>query len=136
MSATQHCRPIYAGNAIATVRASCPGVRMLSIRTTAFLPAADQLNGGSALVEAVSEVELAAARQAAGAAEWLSEEVAAAERPDLAQARVVIAGTLTFWGKNFFCVSAPRQHPPNPQLPCVTIHPKRQYSPDAHPEVR
>lgn len=89
-AAQRACRPIYAGNAVATVRATSPGVRVLSIRTTAFSPASDQDAG--APVENVSEAELAAARECSGGAEWLSEDVAVAERPELAQARVVVAG--------------------------------------------
>ena len=65
---------------------------MLTIRSTAFPPASEQLDGGSAPVESVAEAELAAARECGGGAEWLSEDVAVAERPELAQARVVVAG--------------------------------------------
>ena len=85
------CRPIYAGAAVACVRAGGPGVRMLTIRSSAFLPAPTESRGAGAPVESVSEAELAAARQCS-ASEWLSEDVAAPERPELAQARVVVAG--------------------------------------------
>lgn len=74
------------------MRATTPGVRMLTIRTTAFPPASNQAGGAGAPVESVSEAELAAARECSGGAEWLGEEVAAAKRPELAQARVVVAG--------------------------------------------
>ena len=48
-----------------------------------------------AAAEAVSEDELAAARDCAGGAQWLGEEVASSERPELATAKVVVAGVCT-----------------------------------------
>ncbi|KAL4458179.1 hypothetical protein ABPG75_013044 [Micractinium tetrahymenae] len=83
-------RPIYAGNALATVRALGQGPRLLTVRTTAFAPA--PASGGSAPVEAVAGEELAAAQQAAGGSEWVGEDVRKSDRPELAQARVVVAG--------------------------------------------
>lgn len=66
-------RPIYAGNALATVQALGQGPRLLTVRPTAF--AAAPASGGSAAVEAVSAEELAAAQQAAGGSEWVGEDV-------------------------------------------------------------
>lgn len=66
-------RPIYAGNALATVQAVGEGVRMLTVRPTAFAPSAT--GGGSASVEPVSPEEMQAARDAAGASQWVGEEV-------------------------------------------------------------
>ncbi|OZI74843.1 electron transfer flavoprotein subunit alpha/FixB family protein [Bordetella genomosp. 12] len=76
-------RPIYAGNAIATVR-SADAVKVITVRATAFdaVPA----EGASAHVEAV------AAAPATGLAEFLRREVVKSERPDLTAARVVVAG--------------------------------------------
>ena len=53
------CRPIYAGNALETVKYSSPGARLLTVRTTAFEAAPDQ---GSAEIAAVSSEELDAAK--------------------------------------------------------------------------
>lgn len=76
-------RPIYAGNALATVQTSAP-IKVLSIRTTAFAPAATDAqtapiqNLAPETVPAVSRV--------------LSETQAASDRPDLGSARIVISG--------------------------------------------
>lgn len=66
-------RPIYAGNALATVRVTGGGPRMLTVRTTAF--AAAPASGGNAAVQVVGAEELAAAREAAGGSQWVGEDV-------------------------------------------------------------
>ena len=66
-------RPIYAGNALATVKCTWEGLRMLSVRPTSFPPAS--ASGGSAAVEEVAAEELDAARQAASLSEWVGEDV-------------------------------------------------------------
>ncbi|KAJ3329817.1 hypothetical protein HDU76_007085 [Blyttiomyces sp. JEL0837] len=76
-------RPIYAGNAIAKVK-STDKVKVLTIRGTAFQPAAT--TGGSAAVEA------AKAAAPAGTTKWVNEEIVKSDRPELASAKVVIAG--------------------------------------------
>ncbi|GAB4815413.1 hypothetical protein N2152v2_002459 [Parachlorella kessleri] len=85
-------RPIYAGNALATVKCTGDGPRMLTARPTAFPPAAT--GAGSAEVEPVSpeELEEAKAAAAATASEWVGEEVSRSERPELSQAKVVVSG--------------------------------------------
>lgn len=76
-------RPIYAGNAIATVKSGYP-VIVATIRPTAFDAAAS--SGGSAVVEAVPAVA------DSGLSRFVSREIAASERPELGGARVVVAG--------------------------------------------
>lgn len=83
-------RPIYAGNALATVKALGQGPRLLTVRPTAF--AAAPASSGSATMEAVSADELTAAQQAAGGSEWVGEDVRKSDRPELGQARVVVSG--------------------------------------------
>ena len=82
-SADTFKRPIYAGNVIATVRSSDPK-RVITVRTTAFdaVPA----EGGSASVEAC------AAAHDAGVSQFIREEVAVSDRPELTSASVVISG--------------------------------------------
>ena len=75
-------RPIYAGNAFATVQ-SRDAVKVITVRTTAF-EAAGQ--GGAAAVET-----LAAAAPAAGA-RVVGQELTKSERPELTSARVVVSG--------------------------------------------
>ena len=76
-------RPIYAGNAIATVESS-ESVVVATVRGTAFDPVAT--TGGSAAVEAVSDV------QDAGISKFISEEIVKSERPELTAARIVVSG--------------------------------------------
>ncbi|KAI0150421.1 electron transfer flavoprotein domain-containing protein [Xylariaceae sp. FL1272] len=76
-------RPIYAGNAIATVESSDP-LKFITIRGTAF-PAAE-IQGGSATVEAGVDPKSDAS------VEWLSEDLAKSDRPDLATAGKVVSG--------------------------------------------
>ncbi|KAK3688414.1 hypothetical protein B0T22DRAFT_152957 [Podospora appendiculata] len=76
-------RPIYAGNAIATVESS-DAIKILTIRGTAF-PAAE-IASGSATVEAGVDPK------AESATEWISEDLAKSDRPDLATASRVVSG--------------------------------------------
>jgi electron transfer flavoprotein alpha subunit len=76
-------RPIYAGNAIATVE-SGDAKLVITVRTTAFEKAA--ASGGSAAVEAVSGAS------DAGLSSFVSAEIAKSERPELTSARVIVSG--------------------------------------------
>ena len=76
-------RPIYAGNAIATVQ-SQDSRKVISVRGTGFDPA--PASGGSASIEQV------ASEQDAGVSEFVSEEIAKSERPELTAASIVISG--------------------------------------------
>ena len=76
-------RPIYAGNAIATVK-SDDARKVVSVRGTGFDPA--PAHGGAAAVEAVDAVHDAAASRFVGA------EIAQSERPELTAASIVISG--------------------------------------------
>ena len=82
-SADTFKRPIYAGNVIATVQSS-DSKKVITVRTTAFdaVPA----EGGSATVEAC------AAAHDAGVSQFIREEVAVSDRPELTSASVVISG--------------------------------------------
>jgi electron transfer flavoprotein alpha subunit len=76
-------RPIYAGNAIATVQ-SADAVKVLTVRGTAFDPVAAE--GGSAAIEAVG------AADSVNLSEWLREDVVELERPELTAASIIISG--------------------------------------------
>ncbi|WP_339509828.1 electron transfer flavoprotein subunit alpha/FixB family protein [Pseudomonas sp. RL_15y_Pfl2_60] len=76
-------RPIYAGNAIATVQSSA-AVKAITVRATGFDPVAAE--GGSAAVEAVS------AGADAGTSAFVGEELAKSDRPELTAAKIVISG--------------------------------------------
>lgn len=75
-------RPIYAGNAIQTVKSSDP-VKVATVRTASFEAAA---KGGSAPVEAV------AAAADPGLSSWVEDKVAASDRPELTSAKIVVSG--------------------------------------------
>ncbi len=75
-------RPIYAGNAIQTVKSS-DAKKIVSIRTSTFDAAGE---GGSASVESI------AAAGNAGLSEWVEDKVATSDRPELTSAGVVVSG--------------------------------------------
>jgi electron transfer flavoprotein alpha subunit len=76
-------RPIYAGNALATVKSADP-IKVITVRTTAF--DAVSAGGGSAAVESV------AAPADSGLSSFVGREVAKSERPELTSARAVVSG--------------------------------------------
>ncbi|MFQ6018956.1 MAG: FAD-binding protein [Kiloniellaceae bacterium] len=76
-------RPIYAGNALATVRSADP-IKVITVRATAFDAAAEA--GGQAATEAV------AAAGEAGLSAFVGQELTRSERPELTTAGIVISG--------------------------------------------
>jgi len=82
-SADTFKRPIYAGNAIATIQSS-DAIKVISVRPTGFDAAAAE--GGSAAVESVDSA------QDAGVSAFVSEEIVKLDRPELTAASVVISG--------------------------------------------
>ncbi|MBS0392582.1 MAG: FAD-binding protein [Proteobacteria bacterium] len=76
-------RPIYAGNAIATVQ-SGDAVKVITVRGTGFDAAA--ATGGSAQVEAVAAV------QDAGKSRFVGREVTKNDRPELTAAKIIVSG--------------------------------------------
>ena len=83
ISADTFERPIYAGNAIATVQ-SADAIKVLTVRGTAFDAAAAQ--GGSASVEAVAAVA------DSGQSAWVRSEIAQNDRPELTAAKIIVSG--------------------------------------------
>lgn len=75
-------RPIYAGNAIATVQSS-DAIKVITVRTTGFDAAAQ---GGSAAVETLAAVA------DSGKSAFVSREVAKSDRPELTAAKVIVSG--------------------------------------------
>lgn len=82
-SADTFKRPIYAGNAIATVQSTAT-VKVITVRATGFDPVAAE--GGSAVIEAVDVVH------DAGTSSFVSEALATSDRPELTAASVVVSG--------------------------------------------
>ena len=83
VSADTFKRPIYAGNVIATVQSS-DAIKLLTVRGTAFDAASAE--GGSASIEALG------CSHSAGISQFVGEEVAASDRPELTAAKIVISG--------------------------------------------
>lgn len=75
-------RPIYAGNAIATVQSS-DAIKVITVRTTGFDAAA---TGGSASVDALTAVA------DSGKSSFVSREVAKSDRPELTAAKIIVSG--------------------------------------------
>ncbi|KAL2267761.1 hypothetical protein VTJ83DRAFT_5038 [Remersonia thermophila] len=80
-------RPIYAGNAVATVESSDP-IKVVTVRGTAFPPApvAGDEGAGAAAVEAGVDPKVESPT------EWVSEDLAKSDRPDLGTASRVVSG--------------------------------------------
>ena len=76
-------RPVYAGSAIATVQ-TADAVKVLTVRTTAFDPAA--ATGGAAAVESIAAVA------DTGKTAFVSRELAKNDRPELTAAKIVVSG--------------------------------------------
>jgi electron transfer flavoprotein alpha subunit len=92
-------RPIYAGNALATVKSKDP-IKVMTVRTTAFdaVPA----TGGSAQVESV------APPADSGLSAFVSREVSKSERPELTAAKIIVSGGRGMGsGENFTKVLEP-----------------------------
>jgi electron transfer flavoprotein alpha subunit len=83
ISADTFERPIYAGNAIATVQSS-DTIKVITVRTTGFDAAA--ATGGSAAVETV------AAAADSGKSSFVGREVTKSDRPELAAAKIIVSG--------------------------------------------
>ena len=92
-------RPIYAGNAIATVQ-SADAIKVITVRTTGFDPVA--ADGGSAAVDAVDAVADTALSR------LLGREQTKSERPELSGAKIVVSGGRGLGSKeNFDAVMTP-----------------------------
>ena len=86
-------RPIYAGNAIATVR-SKDSKKVITVRTTAFEKAAAE--GGSAAIDRID------AEGSAGRSEFVSMDASESERPELTSAKVIVSGGRAFGSSEQF----------------------------------
>ena len=86
-------RPIYAGNAIATVKSN-DAKKVITVRTTAFEKAA--ADGGSASVEKVD------ASGDEGKSQFVSLEASESERPELTSAKVIVSGGRAFGSSDQF----------------------------------
>lgn len=82
VSADTFVRPIYAGNALATVK-SADAKKVVTVRATAFAPVAE---------DGAAEIAAIAAPADAGASRFLERRVTESVRPELTAARVVVAG--------------------------------------------
>ena len=82
VSSDTYKRPIYAGNAIQTVK-SGDAKKVITVRTASFATTAA---GGSASIEAI------AAAGDKGASKFVSDEIAVSERPELTSAKIIISG--------------------------------------------
>jgi electron transfer flavoprotein alpha subunit len=83
VSADTFERPIYAGNAIATVQSS-DAIKVITVRTTGFDPAA--ASGGSASVEKIDAVA------DSGSSIFVGAEIAKLDRPELTAAKIIVSG--------------------------------------------
>ena len=83
ISADTFERPIYAGNAIATVQSLDP-IKVITVRTTGFDPAA--ATGGSAAVESLAAVADSAISS------FMGSEIAKSDRPELTAAKIIVSG--------------------------------------------
>jgi len=97
-SADTFVRPIYAGNAMATVQSKDP-IKVVTVRSTAF--DAVSAEGGNAKIETVP------ASETFGRSSFVGQELTVSERPELTSARVVISGGRGMGnGENFRLIEA------------------------------
>jgi len=82
-------RPIYAGNAMATVKSS-DAVKVITVRTTAFEAAAS--GGGPATTGGSASIEDISGASESGLSSFVSQELTKSERPELTSAKIVISG--------------------------------------------
>jgi electron transfer flavoprotein alpha subunit len=82
VSADTFERPIYAGNAIATVQ-STDAIKVITVRTTGFDAAAQ---GGSAAIESIAAVA------DSGLSAYVGSEIAKSDRPELTAAKIIVSG--------------------------------------------
>ena len=87
-------RPVYAGNAIQTVKTS-DAKKVLTVRTANFDAVGE---GGSASVETISAVENP------GVSEWVEDKIAASDRPELTSAKRIISGGRAMASKENFAI--------------------------------
>lgn len=83
ISADTFERPIYAGNAIATVQ-STDAIKVITVRTTGFDPAAT--SGGSAAIDKIDAVA------DSGSSAFIGSEIAKLDRPELTAAKIIVSG--------------------------------------------
>ncbi|WP_374300726.1 electron transfer flavoprotein subunit alpha/FixB family protein [Ferrovibrio sp.] len=97
-SADTFVRPIYAGNAMATVQSS-DAIKVITVRTTGF--AAASAEGGSAAIEA------GAADADPGLSKFIGQELQKSDRPELTSAKIVVSGGRGMGsGENFKLIEA------------------------------
>jgi electron transfer flavoprotein alpha subunit len=83
ISADTFERPIYAGNAVATVQSTDP-IKVITVRTTGFDPAAAE--GGSGAIEKIEAVA------DSGSSAFVGAEIVKLDRPELTAARIIVSG--------------------------------------------
>ncbi|WP_304350024.1 electron transfer flavoprotein subunit alpha/FixB family protein [Comamonas testosteroni] len=93
VSADTFERPIYAGNAIATVQ-TADATQIITVRTTGFDPA--PATGGSASIQAVAAVANS------GKSNYVGSEIAKSDRPDLTAAKIIVSGGRALGSKEKF----------------------------------
>ena len=76
-------RPVYAGNAIATIKSS-DAIKLMTVRGTAFAPAPAE--GGSAAIEDINNTG------SSSLSSFVGEELSKSERPELTAAKIVVSG--------------------------------------------
>ncbi len=81
-SADTFVRPIYAGNALATVKSKDP-IKVITVRTTAFDAVSSKENGSVEKLDAGSD---------SGLSSFVSREVSKSERPELTGAKIIVSG--------------------------------------------
>ena len=91
-SADTFQRPIYAGNAIATVKSN-DKIKVLTVRPTCFEPS--KAEGGNTSIEELNS-------SAKPLSKWVSDEIVKSDRPELGAARVVVSGGRALKSKENF----------------------------------